>query len=206
MPLLSEGLTPYVAFIVMTIGSWVILTAFAGRPRSGEDRLRRLIDPVGARGAAEAAQAKRQEAIQARVVSAAGKLGNSLRPTDEEELGKLRLKLMRAGIRADQAVAIYYGLKLLGGLFALGFVVPPLVMRYGLETNTYVFAAAAGGIGFYAPDFMIGRRSKQRAESIFMSLPDALDLMVVCVEAGLGLDAAMRRVTSELGQSSPVLC
>ena len=67
-------------------------------------------------------------------------------------------------------------------------------------------AVGAGALGFYLPDFLVGRQAKKRAEAIFLSLPDALDLMVVCVEAGLGLDAAMRRVAGELGQSAPVLC
>jgi tight adherence protein C len=206
MLLPSESLTPILAFLVMTLGSWFILSWIATRPRVGDDRLRRLIDPAAARGASESAQLKRQEALQAKVVSAASKIGKSLRPTDEEEIGKLRLRLLRAGFRSEQAVAIYYGLKVLLGLLALALAVPPLVVQFGFEQSTYVLGAAAGAVGFYAVDFIINRRIKQRAESIFMTLPDALDLMVVCVEAGLGLDAAMRRVTTELGQSSPVLC
>ena len=68
------------------------------------------------------------------------------------------------------------------------------------------FTALAGAVGFYLPGVVVGSRKKKRSESIFLGLPDALDLMVVCVEAGLGLDAAMRRVTSELATSCPVLC
>src|SRR5262249_58182953 len=64
----------------------------------------------------------------------------------------------------------------------------------------------AAGLMFFFPGFLVDRRRKERAESIFLGLPDALDLMVVCVEAGLGLDAAMRRITTELSDSSPVLC
>jgi tight adherence protein C len=75
-----------------------------------------------------------------------------------------------------------------------------------MTQTSYIGTAVAGGILFYVPDYFVKHRTKRRGESIFLGLPDALDLMVVCVEAGLGLDAAMRRVTSELAQSSPVLC
>ena len=75
-----------------------------------------------------------------------------------------------------------------------------------MTQKAYMARRARAGLAFYLPDFIVGRRKKRRGESIFLGLPDALDLMVVCVEAGLGLDAAMRRVTSELAQSCPVIC
>jgi tight adherence protein C len=62
-----------------------------------------------------------------------------------------------------------------------------------------------GGIGFYLPELVLMFCRKRRQEAIFMSLPDALDLLVVCVEAGLGLDAAMRRVSDELRGTHPVI-
>jgi tight adherence protein C len=63
-----------------------------------------------------------------------------------------------------------------------------------------------GGLGFYLPEIVLWFIRKGRQERIFLSLPDALDLLVVCVEAGLGLDAGMRRVSEELEDSAPDLC
>jgi len=201
-----ETWVPIAVFLGMTVASWAILGLLADRPRSAEERLRRLIDPVAARNAAETNQAKRQEVLQAKVTAAAGKLGKSLRPADEAELGKIRTRLLNAGFRQEQAVAVYYGIKFIGLIFGLSVSFPPLFLHGGSTRMTWVVAAVAAAAGFYVPDFVVDFRKKRRGESIFLGLPDALDLMVVCVEAGLGLDAAMRRVTAELSHSSPVLC
>jgi tight adherence protein C len=201
----SETLVPVAVFLAMTLGAWGVLGFVAGRPKSAEERLSRLLDPRTARtGAGE--HAKRQEAFQAKVTAAANKLGQTLRPSDTAELGKIRLKLLNAGYRQEQAVAVYYGVKAFG--LVLGFLVafPACVLKFGMSQTSYVFTAAVGGIAFYLPDFVINSQKKRRSEAIFLGLPDALDLMVVCVEAGLGLDAAMRRVTNELARSCPVIC
>jgi tight adherence protein C len=177
----------------------------AARPKTAEDRLRRLLEGRSA-AAAEANLAKRQVVLQAKVAAAAGKLGQSLRPSDAQELGKIRLKLLNAGFRQEQAVAVFFGIKLIGLLIGLAVSFPPCFLRWGLSQPTYVATACATALGFYLPDTIVGHRKKRRGESVFLGLPDALDLMVVCVEAGLGLDAAMRRVTSELAHSCPVIC
>jgi tight adherence protein C len=62
------------------------------------------------------------------------------------------------------------------------------------------------GVGYYFPEIIVRILRKQRMDRIFLSLPDALDLLVVCVEAGLGLDAAMRRVAEELAEAAPDVC
>ena len=193
-------------FASITLGTWVVLGLVAGRPQRAEDRLHRLLDPAASRGAVEATVAKRQDLFQAKVTAAAKKLGQSLRPSDEVSLGKIRLTLLSAGFRQEQAVAVFFGIKLIALLVGVALAGPFLIMKYGMTTTALALSGGAAGIGFYLPDLFVSRRRKKRAESIFLGLPDALDLMVVCVEAGLGLDAAMRRVTSELAQSSAVLC
>ncbi len=199
-------LIPAAVFVSITLGTWVALGLVVGRPRNADDRLRRLMDPNAGRGDQELNLAKRQEMFQAKVTAAANKLGKSLRPSDEQQLGKIRLKLLNAGFRQESAVAVYYGVKVIVMLGVLAMSVPFLVMKYGMTQTAGLAAIGVAGLGFYLPDFLVNLRKKKRAESIFLSLPDSLDLMVVCVEAGLGLDAAMRRVTSELAQSAPVLC
>jgi tight adherence protein C len=197
---------PFIVFLSITLGVWVVLSAWGERGRSAEDRLGRILDPAQGRKRAEEQLANRQEKLQAQVTKAANVLGKSLRPTDEEELGKVRLKLLNAGYRQENAVAVFFGIKLILLLLALGIAFPLLALKFGMTRNAFTMTLLAGGVGFYLPGIIVGSQKKKRTEGIFLGLPDALDLMVVCVEAGLGLDAAMRRVTNELSTSCPVLC
>jgi tight adherence protein C len=201
-----EVLLPYLVFLSITLAVWAILSAVADRSNTADDRLRRIMNPALVRKDSEERVARRQDRFQAHVTKAANTLGKSLRPSDEVELGKLRLKLLNAGVRNENAVAVFFGIKLILLLLGMGVAFPILALKYGLTRNAFTLTFLAGGFGFYLPGFVVDSWKKKRSEGIFLGLPDALDLMVVCVEAGLGLDAAMRRVTSELSASCPVLC
>ncbi len=206
MTLSIPVLLPYLVFLSITLAVWAILTALADRSNNADDRLRRIMNPALGRKDQEERVASNQDRFQAQVTRAANTLGKSLRPSDEVELGKLRLKLLNAGVRSENAVAVYFGIKLILLLLGLGIAFPLLALKFGLTRNAFTLTLLAGGFGFYLPGFVVDSWKKKRSEAIFLGLPDALDLMVVCVEAGLGLDSAMRRVTSELAASCPVLC
>ena len=137
------------------------------------------------------------------MAAAASKLGKSLRPSNEQELGKIRIKLLNAGFRQEQAVAVFLRIKLICCWSAWSVAFPPAVIYLGWARTPTWSRPVSAASAFYLPDFVVGRRKKSRGESIFLGLPDALDLMVVCVEAGLGLDAAMRRVTQRVGPVVP---
>src|SRR6185369_786299 len=77
---------------------------------------------------------------------------------------------------------------------------------YGMNKNGLYSLVISAGMGFYLPELILTFLKYSRQERIFLTLPDALDLLVVCVEAGLGLDAGMRRVSEELADTAPDLC
>jgi tight adherence protein C len=205
MVLSLENLVPIAVFLAITLGCWALMTYFADRPVNAEERLKRVLNPIARRPDASTL-IRQQDVFQQKVTKAANKLGQSLRPNNEAQLGKIRLTLLNAGFRGDQAVAVFYGLKLAALLLAILIAAPILVGKYGFTKMAGTCSVVAGGVGFYLPGFIVGSIKKKRAENIFLGLPDAIDLMVVCVEAGLGLDTAMRRVTTELATSCPSLC
>lgn len=137
------------------------------------------------------------------------KLGANLRRAQTEQATKTRRFLSQAGWRSTEALGIYIFISaimpLLGVLFA--FLLyntipalhdrPQIIKLGGLVTCAF--------LGFKLPEWVVGFAVRKRKEKLDRALPDALDLMVVCTEAGLGLDAAFQRVSNEIGHSHPVL-
>ncbi len=121
-------------------------------------------------------------------------------PRSPRELGKLRQRLVQAGFRRDEALPIFFGIRV---LVALGGFAAFTTSLFGRPNLT--LALAAVGIGYVMPSMVLARLAKRRQHRIRLALADALDLLVVSVEAGLGLDQALTRVGSELAFAYPDL-
>ncbi len=134
------------------------------------------------------------------VVDTLKRLGN-MAPKSPSEMGKMQRRLVAAGYRRTEALLIVAGIRV--GLALLVFLVlsTPLLVRPNL--GTALFGAI---IAYMVPGFAVARMAGKRQHKIRMGLPDALDLLVVSVEAGLGLDQAIQRVGQELEFAHPDLC
>jgi tight adherence protein C len=122
-------------------------------------------------------------------------------PKSQAEVSVTQQRLIRAGFRKDSAVNYFYAAKVLTPLiFCL------LVLVTGIANGSPLFlCAVALGLGFLAPDFWLGRRISIRQAAIRRGLPDVLDLLVICIEAGLSLDQAVARTADELRRAHPAI-
>ena len=122
-------------------------------------------------------------------------------PKSPKEMGQLRLRLVQAGFRRDEALTIFFGIRV---LFALGLFLL-FSSSIVLERPNLLVALGGLGLGYILPGMALARLAKRRAHRIRLSLADMLDLLVVSVEAGLGLDQALTRVGQELQFAYPEL-
>ena len=121
-------------------------------------------------------------------------------PRSTKETGTLRQRLVQAGYRRDEAVTIFFGIRV-----AFALVLFSLFSTSILFKSSMLFALGGLGAGYILPGMILARMAKRRAHRIRLSLADALDLLVVSVEAGLGLDQALTRVGAELAFAYPEL-
>lgn len=130
----------------------------------------------------------------------AGSLGSKIRPDSEEEISNTRKLMLQAGFRRYNAPLVYLGLKVfLAVLFPVLFWVSRVfIAQYFSHAFFIVGSLLLCLCGFYLPNLLLMMRISARKEKILEGFPDALDLMVVCVEAGMGLDAAINRVGEEM--------
>src|SRR6059058_6252354 len=198
-----QEMVPLLVFGGLVAGIFAMLSLISNRNSRAQDRLERISRPASLVEIEDPKQKK--ERFQG-VMETAKALSGPLMPGTELEQSELRIRLANAGFRSDSAVAVYLGLRLgtliVFTLAAVCYCLP----AYGLTYGGLKWVVAAAGLGFYLPSGILWFLRKKRQEEIFLSLPDALDLMVVCVESGLGLDAALRKVCDEMKEHAKIIC
>ena len=199
-------LVPVALFGLVASAAWFLLDLMATRRPRAEERLDEFKNPtIRRRGAEPPGKAKRGAAMGKVLAKASPALSKPLQPKNEAEAGKIRAALMQAGFRQEAASGAYLSLKFIGlmaGLFIGGSV---FMATQGLTQHAMMYTGLVACALFYLPTVGLKLMTKSRKDQIFLGLPDALDLMVVCVEAGLGLDQAMRKVSEEMKKSYPVI-
>ncbi|MBS0449739.1 MAG: type II secretion system F family protein [Proteobacteria bacterium] len=140
------------------------------------------------------------------VVKLVGPFAQLSSPTAEADATPLRLMFLHAGIRHRDAPLIYFGLKSLLPVMAAVFTFVLLRANAQLQGTTLILCLLLVALlACYLPNLVLRYLTRVRRRELFENFPDAADLLLVCVEAGLGLDAALAKVTSEIGKKSQAL-
>ena len=199
MTILQMGFLGLVFFAVLggTFGVMRLSTRSAVQGR---------IEALSADGGAGAGAPQHKPLIE-QIVKLTSPLAKLSLPDDSWERSAIRARFMMAGLRHPSAPAIFFAAKTVLALLL------PLLLYLGLsstgkqqDTNfLLMYMLLAATLGTYLPNVLLRQMIARRQRDIFESFPDALDLMTICVEAGLGIDAALSRVATEIGLSSPVL-
>ncbi len=189
---LATGMT----FFAVVVIAGALVVAFSPDEFPIADRLARLWQPLAAQRKVTFREKQTQTAT--RVLSDVGKL----LPASTKNLSSTKLMLVRAGYRRPEAIMAMRGAKI---LFPIIFGATVYFTGVYTYSPMFIWIFALMG-GFLLPDFWLSRRVKKRQTIIRKALPDALDLLVVCIEAGLGLDQAFIRVSQELRITHPELC
>jgi len=207
----AETIFPVAIFFAITAGVlWLANLRSGDSEVTVEDRLDNLRSNRGSRSNdpkekldRKTKKKNKNDRIAAVLERMTSPLADSVQSSENKNMSDLAMRLVQAGYRRENSPVVFKSLQLLIGGFGLvlGGIVG-LIMN-GVSTDLMIKVVVCAGLGYYLPEFGLMWQLSKRKLSIFLGLPDALDLMVVCVEAGLGLDQAMRKVSEELVKSHP---
>ncbi|WP_374396904.1 type II secretion system F family protein [Tabrizicola sp.] len=193
-PLLGIGL----------LGMLLILLALPVVMKRQRDRFRELKDQVP-----KTSQEKKRALRKTEKVDKLEKFAHFLEPQKKEELSAAKLQMLRAGYSGKNSVRMFHAIQfLLAILFLIGGLIIALVKSFSQEmtmTSLLLHSLLPCAIGYYIPRYWVNKRVNQRQTEIIQGFPDALDLMLVCVEAGQSLDQSIIRVGKESRAGYPAL-
>ncbi len=199
------AILPFAAFAAIAIGFWVISDIFLNGKSKTESRLEQMKNRSLGKPEIVKSSGGAKEGITKLLEQASPKIAEALQPKNEKEAGKLKQTLDEAGWRTENATQILSTLKVVSA--GLGFFLGGGVALFTNGINTYsLIYALVTLVGFMLiPELLLRFIGAQRKQKLFLGLPDALDLMVVCVEAGLGMDQALRKVAEEMMFTHPTV-
>lgn len=185
---------------------FVVMVALAGgvmvllRPNEARKRLRQLV-------ANDQAMPSRDTGWLKFVADLTRPISELASPEEGYEQSSVKLRFVHAGIRNPAAPTAFFGIKtaLTLALPLFGFAAMAFTGSQPKGNNLLLLLVALAAAGYYAPNLVLNSMVKRRQREIFENFPDALDLMTVCVEAGLGTEAAMMRVARDMQVKSPAL-
>lgn len=195
--MLPQTLLPWIAALLAGLAVLVGLPALAGLVRT-----RRTAGAVAARAAALAGNDRERKGS---LVGLLESLGQRVLPGDAAELSASRRALVQAGLRSPRAVFLFWGVRCLLALAPAGIALLAGAAAGKGGVLALMAASLLGLAGFHLPRFWLSRRITARRTAFAHGLADALDLLTVCVEAGMGLDQGLQRVARELEAGSPVV-
>jgi len=202
----SPLITQLAIFGAAAAAAWWLLDLFAGSKPRAEERLQEFREPNSRKSdLLRDSKPNRSNKMAQVLEKASPAFSKPLQSKNTEEIGKTRARLTQAGFRNEKAIELFWSLKMMAmvGGFLLGG--GAIVISQGFTIDSITYAGGLALVLFFLPDIVVWALTKNRQDNIFYGLPDALDLMVVCVEAGLGLDQAMRKVAEEMKKSYRII-
>lgn len=200
-----SSVTPFAVFVAIAVVMWLVIDSVFNGPSRSESRLDEVRRAATGEPATEKVPRGARAGIGRMMAKASPKLSSAIQPKNEKDVNKMRNKLDSAGFRSENAVEFLLAIQVLSGMFGLFMGGIGSVLLKGFSMTAMIYALGIAFIFFLAPSLILSFIAAKRKEKIFLGLPDALDLMVVCVEAGLGQDQALRRVSEELSKAHPVI-
>jgi len=201
----STMMTRLAVFGCAAAAAWWLLDFMSNKTPRAEQRLDDIREPNSRKSDLLARDKGSMGAMSKMLSKATPALSKPLQPKSSEEVSKTRDKLNQAGFRTENAPEMYWALKIIG--LVLGFLIGggAVLLTRGADMDSMTYIGIIAGVAFFLPEVILWLMTKRRQDAIFYSLPDALDLMVVCVESGLGLDQAMRKVAEEMKKSYRII-
>lgn len=196
------NIIPWAVFAAIFCAAWAAISFFTDRKSRAMERLEVLRNPE----LQTVDRLNDSELLGNVLEKAAPTLSKPLKSKDGIEQHQLKLRLAYAGFNSPHATDVYLAIKfamlVAGAMLGSGVG----LAAFGLTRNSLFSSTVGAGIGFYLPELAIVFLAARRQQKIFLTLPDALDLLVIAVEVGQGIDAALRRVVTEISNTAPDLC